>query len=93
MPGPYSKPKSVTIEGGGKSVPESPYRVGYKLMQSGILPYAPSITIKDKGGKATAKKTQMQQLQSKVMNVALKTWEDRNSNNTGSKLSAKYKVK
>jgi len=77
----------VKIEGGGKNVPESPYRVGYKLMQSGILPYAPSITIKDKRGRATTKKTQMQQLQSKVMNIALKTWQDRNVKNRGTKLN------
>jgi hypothetical protein len=64
----------------------NPYRIGYGLQKMGYLPSHPSITIKTKG-KLTTVSQQMKELQAGVMNIALKTWEDRNPANNDTKLN------
>ncbi|MDB4792202.1 hypothetical protein OAG57_05040 [Akkermansiaceae bacterium] len=64
----------------------NPYRIGLGLQTMGYLPINPAITIRA-NDKPTTVNQQMKQLQSGVMNIALKTWEDRNTDNIGTKLN------
>ena len=64
----------------------NPYRIGYGLQKMGYLSTNPSITIRI-NGKPTTINQRMKELQAGVMNIALKTWEDRDVSNRGTKLN------